>query len=77
MNDVSRLALGTVQFGLDYGITNARGRVPDEEVAAILADAFAQVGADAQGLAGTHCHDQGGPHIGYNGARVGSEVREG
>lgn len=31
-----RLALGTVQFGLDYGINNARGRVAIEEVSRIL-----------------------------------------
>lgn len=34
---MSRLALGTAQFGLDYGITNRGGRVEDNEVAAILA----------------------------------------
>lgn len=33
----SALVLGTVQFGLDYGITNAQGRVPRDEVEAILA----------------------------------------
>jgi len=32
----AKLALGTVQFGLDYGIKNPRGRVPENEVAAIL-----------------------------------------
>lgn len=37
-----RLGLGTVQFGLDYGISNAAGRVPAEEVARIL-----QVAAEA------------------------------
>lgn len=31
-----RLGLGTVQFGLDYGVTNAGGRVPADAVAAIL-----------------------------------------
>jgi len=31
-----KLALGTVQFGLDYGIANCRGRVPAEEVKQIL-----------------------------------------
>lgn len=39
---VARLALGTAQFGLHYGISNARGRVPPGEVAAILADARAR-----------------------------------
>ncbi len=31
-----KLALGTVQFGLDYGISNAAGRVPEAEVQRIL-----------------------------------------
>ncbi len=31
------LGLGSVQFGLDYGIANATGRTPAPEVAAILA----------------------------------------
>lgn len=30
------LALGTVQFGLDYGVNNAKGKVPYDEVLAIL-----------------------------------------
>src|SRR5690606_8086920 len=39
MNSVeaSRIALGTVQFGLDYGVANTRGRVTPDEVARILA----------------------------------------
>jgi aryl-alcohol dehydrogenase-like predicted oxidoreductase len=32
----SRIALGAVQFGLAYGITNADGQVPRDEVARIL-----------------------------------------
>ena len=35
----ARLTLGTVQFGMDYGIANAAGRVPREDVRQILADA--------------------------------------
>jgi aryl-alcohol dehydrogenase-like predicted oxidoreductase len=31
-----KLALGTVQFGLDYGINNTTGKVPQAEVARIL-----------------------------------------
>jgi aryl-alcohol dehydrogenase-like predicted oxidoreductase len=31
-----KLGLGTVQFGLAYGVTNARGRVPAAEAGAIL-----------------------------------------
>ncbi|OQA34671.1 MAG: 2,5-diketo-D-gluconate reductase A [Betaproteobacteria bacterium ADurb.Bin341] len=36
MPDRSRLGLGTVQFGLDYGIANSEGQVGAEEVSAIL-----------------------------------------
>lgn len=39
MNSASRLGLGTVQFGQAYGISNARGQVPPNEVAAMLARA--------------------------------------
>lgn len=35
-----RLALGTVQFGMDYGITNQSGRVKREEVANLIQLAF-------------------------------------
>lgn len=31
-----KLGLGTVQFGLDYGVSNAAGRTPDDEAARIL-----------------------------------------
>lgn len=34
--DLSRLVLGTAQFGMDYGVTNLRGEVPRDEVASIL-----------------------------------------
>jgi aryl-alcohol dehydrogenase-like predicted oxidoreductase len=34
------LALGTVQFGVDYGISNTRGKVPKEEVFKILEFAY-------------------------------------
>ncbi|HEY0300852.1 MAG TPA: aldo/keto reductase [Rhizomicrobium sp.] len=34
--DLSRLGLGTVQFGQAYGISNRRGQVPQGDVAAIL-----------------------------------------
>lgn len=37
----SRLGLGTAQFGLDYGITNATGRVRPDDVRAILDVAIA------------------------------------
>lgn len=32
----SRLALGTAQFGLSYGVANVRGQVPPDEIARIL-----------------------------------------
>lgn len=32
-----KLALGTVQFGLDYGISNKSGRTPEDEARAIIA----------------------------------------
>ena len=31
-----KLCLGTAQFGLDYGINNTRGKIPEEEVVNIL-----------------------------------------
>ena len=36
---ISKLALGTVQFGLDYGITNTNGQVEKNEVKNILSSA--------------------------------------
>lgn len=36
MNHRADLGLGAAQFGLDYGVSNARGRVPEDEVRAIL-----------------------------------------
>jgi aryl-alcohol dehydrogenase-like predicted oxidoreductase len=36
MDPVSRLALGTVQFGLAYGVSRDGGRVPPDEIRAIL-----------------------------------------
>jgi aryl-alcohol dehydrogenase-like predicted oxidoreductase len=40
-----KLALGTVQFGFNYGIANTSGQVPPEEIAAIL-DTARAVGID-------------------------------
>lgn len=37
---ISRLMLGTVQLGLDYGVANRTGRPPRAEARAILATAF-------------------------------------
>ena len=33
-----KIALGTVQFGMDYGINNTRGQIPSSEVKDILAN---------------------------------------
>ena len=33
---MSRIALGTVQFGLNYGVANNTGRVTSDEAKAIL-----------------------------------------
>lgn len=44
-NGASRLGLGTVQFGVDYGITNAAGRVAVDEARAIM-KAAASCGID-------------------------------
>lgn len=38
---VRRLAIGTVQFGMPYGIANVRGQVTRDEAAGILAKAWA------------------------------------
>jgi len=37
---MSKLALGTAQFGIDYGINNDRGKIPFDEVFAILDEAL-------------------------------------
>lgn len=37
-----RLAIGTVQFGTSYGVSNTAGQVPQAEAGAILADAAAR-----------------------------------
>ncbi len=39
MMDASKFALGTVQLGLDYGVSNAKGRVSEEEAFQILSSA--------------------------------------
>jgi aryl-alcohol dehydrogenase-like predicted oxidoreductase len=63
MSPLSRIGLGTVQFGTDYGISNRDGRPDEAEVAAILARAVeAGIGyldtaagyGDAEVLIGRH-----------------------
>lgn len=36
----NKIALGTAQFGLDYGINNRRGRIPKSEIFKILSKAY-------------------------------------
>jgi aryl-alcohol dehydrogenase-like predicted oxidoreductase len=38
---IAKLGLGTAQFGLAYGVTNERGRVPESEAGEIVAAALA------------------------------------
>jgi aryl-alcohol dehydrogenase-like predicted oxidoreductase len=61
-----QLALGTAQFGLDYGITNTRGRVPAGEAASLLRQAWdggvrivdtAQAYGHSEEVLGTAMHD--------------------
>ena len=42
---LARIALGTVQFGMPYGVTNTTGQVPEKEVGRIL-DLFAAHGGN-------------------------------
>lgn len=62
-----RLALGGAQFGLDYGISNAKGRTSDQEARAILKTA-AQTGVD--------CLDTA-PSYGDSEERLGKLLPEG
>lgn len=39
ISSVPRIGLGTVQFGIDYGVSNTAGQVPAAEVSGILATA--------------------------------------
>jgi aryl-alcohol dehydrogenase-like predicted oxidoreductase len=39
---MAQIALGTVQFGQDYGISNKRGKITEEEIKLILQEAFAK-----------------------------------
>ena len=36
---ISKIGLGTVQWGMSYGVSNSDGQVPPEEVELILAAA--------------------------------------
>jgi aryl-alcohol dehydrogenase-like predicted oxidoreductase len=39
VNLSNKLSLGTVQFGLDYGVANHQGQIPDNEAQSILTEA--------------------------------------
>lgn len=69
-----KLALGTVQFGLDYGIANQRGRVPADEVAQILQLARS-VGVDTLDTAAGYGESESVlGHAGVDGFRVITKV---
>lgn len=66
----NRLALGTAQFGLDYGIANAGGRVSDAEVGAIL-DGAKRAGLDTLDTAAAYGDSEARlGEIGIDGWRV-------
>ena len=50
---MNKLVLGTVQFGMDYGISNQRGKIPENEVFSIL-DIAAEAGIDTLDTARTY-----------------------
>jgi aryl-alcohol dehydrogenase-like predicted oxidoreductase len=63
MSGLSRIGLGTVQFGMDYGVSNSTGRPQEPDVAAILGRAVgagiryldtAAAYGDAEALIGRH-----------------------
>lgn len=64
--NISRLILGTVQFGLDYGISNKRGQITHKEVNTILAKA---------GMAGIKTLDTAAAY-GESEAIIGTSLRE-
>lgn len=69
-----KLALGTVQFGLDYGIANTSGRTPVEEVERIL-DAARQAGMDTLDTAAAYGQsEQVLGQVGVSGWSVVSKV---
>ncbi|MEW5878968.1 MAG: aldo/keto reductase [Pseudomonadota bacterium] len=70
MNLAARIALGTAQFGLDYGVTNRGGQVPEDGVRAVLARAH-ELGTEwldtaaAYGTAETVVGRLAGPESGF------------
>lgn len=70
-----KLALGTAQFGLAYGIANAAGQVPEDEVARILAAARA-AGIDTLDTAAAYGEaEQVLGRIGMGGWRIVTKVQ--
>ncbi|MDR2591731.1 MAG: aldo/keto reductase [Chitinispirillales bacterium] len=67
-----KLCLGTVQFGLDYGINNARGKVPADEVSRILKFA-GDSGIDMLDTAGAYGDSES--VLGEAMAKIGEEFR--
>jgi len=55
--DKNKIALGTVQFGMDYGISNKRGKIPRDEVFEILKEAF-ESGIDTLDTAYLYCESE-------------------
>lgn len=72
----SRLALGTVQFGMSYGITNSSGQVDADEIARILVFARA-AGMDTLDTAIAYGHSEHRlGHAGVQGWRVVTKLGE-
>jgi len=71
---VQRLAIGTVQFGLPYGIANTQGQV-DRDMAAAILDAARAAGADTLDTAADYGTSEAVlGEIGIDGWRVVSKV---
>ncbi len=49
---MQQIVLGTAQFGLGYGVTNTKGRLSDDDIAAIMAVALERGIADVDTAAG-------------------------
>ncbi|MBU0671654.1 MAG: aldo/keto reductase [Candidatus Margulisbacteria bacterium] len=55
---MDKLALGTAQFGLDYGVNNSRGKIPRDEVEAIL-DSASSAGIEMLDTASVYGNSEG------------------
>ena len=54
-----KIALGTVQFGLDYGISNTTGKITPEMAAEILSFAAGNGIGPGKHIQGSHSSDDG------------------